>query len=640
MSVSSVLRHEMSAPVARPRFADVAAENLDGVHRYLCHLTGDRDLADDLTSATFERALRDWARYDPARGRPSVWLVEVARRVALDHFRKDGRRRAREERYAAGVPASVPGPSEPGGFSTDLRAALVASLAGGAGAGGAPGGARHGRRRGGPGRRHVGVGGRHGAAPGPDQAATGGGATVTTPGGIGPERLGEIVDGAAPRDDEERALLALMEETRALEPGASEELRRRVLDGPPPRPVSRAASLRRRLGAAAGRRRLVAVGAPVAAGLVALAIAIPVLDDGGPPSAAPGSADTPASVEGATSVPEAERLDRDSGAAESAPAAGAAPAGTAPPAAAALAPGAQAPAPAPGRARKVTAETRVQVEDVEALSRASTSAMRTVRSLGGFTASSDYDVPSGAEGTNRLVFRVPVDRAEDALAAFGRLGVVTGQSADIVDLTARIGTQTDRVDALRATVGDLRARAAADPPDAGLAAELARAEASLRRAEAARAATGRADPPRHPPAHAHHAGSAPADHRRGALHGPALPRRGAARRRDGLAARSAGAGRAVRAVRRRRRMGRAAPARPLSPAPDGLRLSEARRVRASGWSPGPRGRSRGGPADRSRPPRASPSAAADRRRSPRPRFPGSRRGTWWWCARGDGACGR
>lgn len=124
MSVSSVLRHEMSAPAVRPRFADVAAENIDGVHRYLCHLTGNRDLADDLTSATFERALRDWGRFDPARGRPSVWLVEVARRVALDHFRKDGRRRAREERYAAGVPEAVPGPSEPGGFSADLRAAL------------------------------------------------------------------------------------------------------------------------------------------------------------------------------------------------------------------------------------------------------------------------------------------------------------------------------------------------------------------------------------------------------------------------------------------------------------------------------------------------------------------------------------
>lgn len=114
----------MSAPAVRPRFADVAEQNLDGVHRYLCHLVGDRHLADDLTSATFERALRDWARFDPSKGRPSVWLVEVARRVALDHFRRDGRRRAREERYAASEPESVPGPDAIGGFSPDLRDAL------------------------------------------------------------------------------------------------------------------------------------------------------------------------------------------------------------------------------------------------------------------------------------------------------------------------------------------------------------------------------------------------------------------------------------------------------------------------------------------------------------------------------------
>jgi RNA polymerase sigma factor (sigma-70 family) len=114
----------MTAPPVRPAFADVAAQNLDGVFRYLAHLTGDRHLAEDLTSATFERALRDWPRYDPARSRPSVWLVEVARRVALDHFRRDGRRRAREERYAAGVPEAVPPPEGDGGLSAGMRAAL------------------------------------------------------------------------------------------------------------------------------------------------------------------------------------------------------------------------------------------------------------------------------------------------------------------------------------------------------------------------------------------------------------------------------------------------------------------------------------------------------------------------------------
>ena len=124
MSVGSALRQEMTRPAARPALADVAESNLDAVFRYLAHLVGDRDLAEDLTSATFERAIRDWPRYDPRRGRPSVWLVAIARGVALDHFRREGRRRAREERYAAQTPEAVEGPAAPGGLPADLRAAL------------------------------------------------------------------------------------------------------------------------------------------------------------------------------------------------------------------------------------------------------------------------------------------------------------------------------------------------------------------------------------------------------------------------------------------------------------------------------------------------------------------------------------
>lgn len=125
MSVGTTLRHEMTRVAGRPAFADVAEQNLDGVFRYLAHMTGDRDLAEDLTSATFERAMRDWRRYDPAKGRPSAWLAGIARGVALDHFRREGRRRAREERYAAQTPEAVEGPGAPGGLPPDLRAALA-----------------------------------------------------------------------------------------------------------------------------------------------------------------------------------------------------------------------------------------------------------------------------------------------------------------------------------------------------------------------------------------------------------------------------------------------------------------------------------------------------------------------------------
>jgi len=106
----------------RPAFADVAAAEIGAVYRYLLALTRDAALADDLTSATFERALREWRRFDPVRGRPRPWLIEIARRLALDHFRAERRRRGREERAA---PPEAQEAVTPGGLSPALRAALA-----------------------------------------------------------------------------------------------------------------------------------------------------------------------------------------------------------------------------------------------------------------------------------------------------------------------------------------------------------------------------------------------------------------------------------------------------------------------------------------------------------------------------------
>ena len=90
--------------VNRPTFSAVADDCLDEVYRYLLMLTADPALADDLTGATFERALRRWHRYDPERAEPVAWLCAIARSTALDHFRTEKRRRGREERYAAEQP--------------------------------------------------------------------------------------------------------------------------------------------------------------------------------------------------------------------------------------------------------------------------------------------------------------------------------------------------------------------------------------------------------------------------------------------------------------------------------------------------------------------------------------------------------
>jgi RNA polymerase sigma factor (sigma-70 family) len=85
---------------AHQSFASAAEAHLDDVYRYLLYVTANPATAEDLTSETFERALRRWSRFDPKRGSAQTWLCQLARSTALDHFRAEERRRRRERRVA------------------------------------------------------------------------------------------------------------------------------------------------------------------------------------------------------------------------------------------------------------------------------------------------------------------------------------------------------------------------------------------------------------------------------------------------------------------------------------------------------------------------------------------------------------
>jgi RNA polymerase sigma-70 factor (ECF subfamily) len=91
---------ERPRAVGAPPFADVVAEHLDAVYRYLVYLTGDRVAAEDLAADTFEKAYRTWRRFDPRRGAPRTWLCRIAHSVAVDWFRAEARRQRREETYS------------------------------------------------------------------------------------------------------------------------------------------------------------------------------------------------------------------------------------------------------------------------------------------------------------------------------------------------------------------------------------------------------------------------------------------------------------------------------------------------------------------------------------------------------------
>lgn len=56
------------------------------VYAYVAYRVGDGPDAEDVTSATFERALKYRSSFDAGRGDPVMWLIGIARREIAEHF--------------------------------------------------------------------------------------------------------------------------------------------------------------------------------------------------------------------------------------------------------------------------------------------------------------------------------------------------------------------------------------------------------------------------------------------------------------------------------------------------------------------------------------------------------------------------
>lgn len=79
---------------SRPRRSGPSVEALDGVYRenvsavygFFSYSVG-AEAAEDLTAATFERVVRSWAQFDPARSSERTWIFSIARNLLTDHWR-------------------------------------------------------------------------------------------------------------------------------------------------------------------------------------------------------------------------------------------------------------------------------------------------------------------------------------------------------------------------------------------------------------------------------------------------------------------------------------------------------------------------------------------------------------------------
>ncbi len=79
------------------QFARLFDEHADALFAYLVYRGGDRAMAEDVVSATFERAYRARRRFNRLKGGERGWLYAIARNLVVDELRRrDAERRARE----------------------------------------------------------------------------------------------------------------------------------------------------------------------------------------------------------------------------------------------------------------------------------------------------------------------------------------------------------------------------------------------------------------------------------------------------------------------------------------------------------------------------------------------------------------
>jgi len=76
---------------SRDELHRVYREHVDAVFAFLSYSV-DRVTAEDLTASTFERVIRSWKRFDPARGSERTWVLTIARNLLIDHYRSASHR--------------------------------------------------------------------------------------------------------------------------------------------------------------------------------------------------------------------------------------------------------------------------------------------------------------------------------------------------------------------------------------------------------------------------------------------------------------------------------------------------------------------------------------------------------------------
>lgn len=75
-------------------FAALYRTYMRQIHAFAYRRTGDRQVAEDITAATFEQAYRHFGRFEGRQDDFRAWLYRIAANQVTDHYRREARRRS------------------------------------------------------------------------------------------------------------------------------------------------------------------------------------------------------------------------------------------------------------------------------------------------------------------------------------------------------------------------------------------------------------------------------------------------------------------------------------------------------------------------------------------------------------------
>ncbi len=116
------------APTDPDAFSELYRFYLPRIHAFAFRRSGSTEVAEDVTAATFERALRNISRFSPRGGGFGAWLYRIAANQLNDHHRRSGRERSDRGQRAIAMLNPSPRAPEDEVLADHDRARVLAAL--------------------------------------------------------------------------------------------------------------------------------------------------------------------------------------------------------------------------------------------------------------------------------------------------------------------------------------------------------------------------------------------------------------------------------------------------------------------------------------------------------------------------------